>query len=227
MKPYASGEGWTLYHGDCREILPTLDPVDCVVTDPPYGAVTHRGALGDGGRSALVDFDATTPEALRSTMELARVRRWWVAFMEWRHIAALETRPPEGWEFVRFGIWVKPNGAPQFTGDRPATGWEGVGIFHPPGKKRWNGGGHHAVWTANVEQGPHPTMKPLPLVRRLVDLFSEPGETILDPFCGSGTSLVAARDLGRKSIGIEREEKYAEIAAKRLSQNLLPFGDTP
>jgi len=224
MTPYASGDGWTLFYGDCREILPTLDTVDVVVTDPPYGDVTHAGALGDGGRSTLVDFASTTADVLRSTMEAVKIRRWWVAFMEWRHIAVLEARPPEGLDFIRLGIWVKPNGAPQFTGDRPGTGWEGVGIFHPPGKKKWNGGGHHGVWTYSMEQGPHPTMKPLKLVKELVTLFSDEGETILDPFAGSGTTLLAARDLGRKAIGIELDEKYAEIAAKRLSQNLLPFG---
>jgi site-specific DNA-methyltransferase (adenine-specific) len=145
LRHYYEQDGIVIYHGDCREILPTLDPVDVVLTDPPYGDATHKGALGDGGRSALVDFASTTADAIRSAFAMTRARRWTVAFMEWRHIGPLEERPPEGMEFIRFGVWVKPNGAPQFTGDRPATGWEAVGIFHPPGKKRWNGGGHHAV----------------------------------------------------------------------------------
>ena len=91
---------------------------------------------------------------------------------------------------------------------------------------KWNGGGHHAVWSCNTEQGPHPTMKPISLCRRLVELFSDEGETILDPFAGSGTTLLAARDLGRKAIGIELDPEYVQIAIRRLSQNLLPFNST-
>lgn len=69
--------------------------------------------------------------------------------------------------------------------------------------------------------GQHPTTKPLGLVSRFVSLFSEAGETILDPFMGSGTTLRAAKDLGRKAIGIEIEERYCEIAARRLEQEVL------
>lgn len=238
MKPYASGDSWALYLGDCREILPALEPVDCVVTDPPYSDRTHEGArsganiVGDPSRlcdRTPIDFDPTTAEGLRHTFGLLRFRRWLVSFMDYRMVPTLEDRPPENMRGVRMGIWVKHNAAPQFTGDRPGMGWEAIWIAHAHREKgvrmRWNGGGHHAVWAYNTEQGPHPTMKPLPLVKRLVTLFSDEGDTILDPFAGSGTTLLAARDLGRKSMGIELKEEYAEIAAQRLSQNLLPFGE--
>ena len=123
---------------------------------------------------------------------------------------------------VRFGIWRKPDGAPQFTGDRPGTGWEAVAICHREGKKRWNGGGHHAFWSFPCARGSgHPTEKPIRLFQSFVEQFSDPGETILDPFMGSGTTLRAAKDLGRKAIGIEIEEKYCEIAVKRLKQEVL------
>lgn len=224
VKPYYERDGITIYHGDCREILPSLK-ADVVVTDPPYGSITHDGALGDGGRSRLVDFESITAGYLRAVMEFAQPRRWWVSFMEWQHLAELESSPPFGLEFVRFGVWVKPNGSPQFTGDRPGTGWEAIGIFHPPGKKKWNGGGRHAVWNRPVEQGQHPTTKPEPLVRELIRLFSDEGDLVLDPFMGSGTTLVAAKLEGRKAIGIEIEERYCEIAAKRLAQGVLPFAE--
>jgi len=89
---------------------------------------------------------------------------------------------------------------------------------------RWNGGGRHAVWTElKVANNLHPTEKPLSLLRRLLLLFSDAGEMILDPFMGSGTTLCAAKDLGRRAIGIEIEERYCEIAAKRLAQEMLPL----
>ncbi len=116
---------------------------------------------------------------------------------------------------------MKPNGAPQFTGDRPATGWEGIGMFHTHEKMRWNGGGRHGVFTYNKINGSHPTEKPLSLVMELVELFSNPNDVILDPFMGSGTTLLAAKLLGRRAIGIELDEKYCEVAANRLRQGVL------
>ena len=80
------------------------------------------------------------------------------------------------------------------------------------------------MWTWNKENGAHPTQKPVGLVAKLIRLFGDEGGTVLDPFAGSGTSLLAARDCGCKAIGIEREEKYCEIAARRLSQGVL-FGN--
>lgn len=230
MTPYASGDGWTLYLGDCREILPSLDPVDVVVTDPPYSDRTHAGQRSAGAHESNIGFASITPEGLRSILASMRFRRWLVTFMDYRMVPGLEDAPPSGMVGVRMGVWVKPNGAPQFTGDRPAQGWEAIWIAHALREKgvkmKWNGGGNRAVWTCNIEQGAHPTMKPLRLVKELLTLFSDEGETILDPFAGSGTTLLAARDLGRKSIGIELSEAYAEVAAKRLSQNLLPFGES-
>jgi DNA modification methylase len=70
----------------------------------------------------------------------------------------------------------------------------------------------------------HPTQKPIALLKDLISLFTDPGDTILDPFAGSGTTLVAARDLGRKAIGIELDPRWCAVAKKRLSQNLLPLG---
>jgi site-specific DNA-methyltransferase (adenine-specific) len=123
------------------------------------------------------------------------------------------------------GIWRKPDGAPQFTGDRPGTGWEAVAICHREGRKRWNGGGSHAFWEFPKcqNQSGHPTGKPLGLFKAFVGAFSEEGETILDPFMGSGTTLEAAKSQDRKAIGIEIEERYCEIAAKRCAQGVLNF----
>ena len=232
MKPYYQDEYVTLYHGDCRDVLfmlyrhdvPFL--CDVLISDPPYAEETHKGARTGDASVPLVNFPPIAASDIRLVLERAKVRRWAVATMDWRHIAEIERQPPAGFRFVRFGVWVKPNGAPQFTGDRPATGWEGVAILHRENGEamRWNGGGSHAVWRFNKVSGEHPTTKPQPLMQRLVSLFSESGETILDPFMGSGATLVAAKSLGRKSIGIEIEERYCEIAARRLSQGVLDFG---
>jgi site-specific DNA-methyltransferase (adenine-specific) len=224
MEPYYQDESVTIYHGDCRDILPSLPKVDLVLTDPPYGAETHDGARTNGGDDLLVDF---APIAMSDVYGLFDAlsplcERWFVATMEWRHIARLESAPPEDWRFVRFGVWVKPNGMPQYSGDRPAMGWEGIAFLHRDnGRMRWNGGGRHSTFIENKENTQHPTGKPLSLFRQFVALFSDTGDVVLDPFMGSGTTIRAAKDLGRKAIGIEIEERYCEIAANRCRQMVL------
>lgn len=212
----------SLYLGDCREILPTLKPVDHVISDPPYGDTdTHAGHLssvvlrnGEPARQALGFAGITAADLLEmATSWCALARRWVVFSCEWKHVHRLDDQGL----LVRFGIWRKPDGAPQFTGDRPGTGWEAVAICHRKGRKRWNGGGSHAFWTVpkNGAFG-HPTEKPVPLFSVWVRDFTDHGETILDPFMGSGTTGVACVKLGRKFIGIEIDEKYFDIACKRI-----------
>lgn len=206
--------------GDCREVLPTLRKVDVVVTDPPYGEKTHAGARTGGGDKILVSFDSITADefCLLCTQFCALAERWVLMTCDWTHAAAAQSAMPD--IFVRSGVWIKPNGMPQYTGDRPAMGYEAVAILHRKGRKRWNGGGSHAVWTQPKVSAEHPTQKPLPLVLNWVRLFSDPGDTILDPFCGSGTTGVAAVKLGRKFIGIEIHEPYFDIACRRISEAL-------
>jgi site-specific DNA-methyltransferase (adenine-specific) len=210
----------TLYLGDCREILPTLPKVDAVVTDPPYGADdTHAQHLSgvtlrDGTPAGqALGFEGISADELRALCEqwVDMAQRWVVFSCEWKHAHALP-------HLVRLGIWRKPDGAPQFTGDHPGTGWEAVAICHRPGRKRWNGGGRHAFWSVPKGSGKdgHPTQKPVALVSEWISDFTEPNETILDPFMGSGTTGVAAVQLGRKFIGIEIEPKYFDIACRRI-----------
>jgi site-specific DNA-methyltransferase (adenine-specific) len=115
---------------------------------------------------------------------------------------------------------------PQYSGDRPGMGYETILAMHVPGRSEWNGGGRSSVFTCNKNSGgvhEHPTMKPLRLMRDLVSLFSAPGDRVLDPFSGAGSTLVAAKDLGRSAIGIEIEPRYCEIAVKRLRQEVMAF----
>src|SRR5258708_7225419 len=220
-------EGVTLHLGDCRSILPSLGKVDAVVTDPPYSDQTRKGARtrndvefsGDG----FVPFSISEDD-LRLIFDLCgdNCRRWLVASIDWRHRQTLEQVPPRGMRFIRDGSWMKPNGPPQFTGDRPAPGWEFVAILHSQNERmRWNGGGKRALWTTPaVHTNGHPTPKPVDLMAEWIEDFSDFGEIILDPFMGSGTTGVAAVKLGRRFIGIEIEERYFDIACRRISEAL-------
>lgn len=175
-----------------------------------------RMAAGDIG--AIDDLIAPVSRAIA-----LRTRRWVVVFsdVETTHRWRVELEDA-GMRYVRTGAWVKPDAMPQMTGDRPGTGMELCTIAHAPGPMRWNGGGSLAVWTHFTSKGDsrpdHPCPKPLPLMVELVTLFTDEGETILDPFAGSGTTGVAAKLNGRKAILIERSEQYCEVAAKRLRE---------
>jgi len=209
--------------------------VAMVLTDPPFSAAPHNNAKSNRGditaRKAIdfaaIDFAAIDFADLRAVVakcgELCH--GWLVSFMDWRHIAQFELDTPAPWQFMRFGVWVKTNPMPQLSADRPANGWDGiVYLRHATAKPGWHGGGKHGNWVGPVvKNGDHPTGKPIQLVRQLVERFTMPGDVVLDPFMGSGTSLLAAKEAGRQAIGIELEERYCEIAAKRLSQGVFNF----
>lgn len=232
VTPYYEQDGITIFNADCLDVLPTLEQVDHVITDPPYEAEAHtkgrRGGAdhsGHYGEGRPLDFPGITEEVREAAgREIGRVcRRWSLVFcqveaaMIWRD--ALEPA-----RYIRTQIWRKPDGAPQFTGDRPGMGYESiVTCWGGDGRPRWNGGGRHGVYEAYTVKGGsgHMTEKPIDLMRRLVELFTDPGDLILDPFMGSGTTLRAAKDLGRRAIGIELNEDYCRIAVERLRQGVL------
>lgn len=234
---------WSVHHGDCLPWLATLSDrsVDVVITDPPYSEHVHSKSRagsreltsGPNGhtrasisRTADLGFAAITAgQMTEAAAQFARLaRRWVVVFSDiestgdWRRCLTAA-----GLEYVRTGTWHKQGATPQFTGDRPASATEHVTICHPRGKKRWNGGGNHAFWSHPIEQNRgsnnprlHTTQKPLPLMLDLVSLFSEPGELVLDPFCGSGTTGTAALRLGRRFLGSELSPEYHRTARERL-----------
>lgn len=222
-----------LRHDRWQNVIPLLGDscVDMVLTDPPYSQVTHSGARTGHGDMELLSVE----KGLFSSFDLdeqrewlsavSRVsRRWVIATMDFLHVVPLAISPPSGLRFVRQGVWVKRGGAPQFTGDRPAQGWEAIAMFHRDGEKlRWNGNGRSSVFVEGVERGEHPTTKPLKLWRLLVELFSDPGDFILDPFAGSGTTLLAAKETGRWALGIEEQARWCDVAKRRLAQEML-FG---
>jgi site-specific DNA-methyltransferase (adenine-specific) len=228
MTPYYEQDGITIYHGDCRELLPEIGPVDLVLTDPPYGInlVTktsdyRQSANFDNGQS----LKATTlysdePDAIREL--IARVMP---VVLEISDRAMIFCGQKMLWAYPEpraIGCVFNPAGAGR-------SSW-GFQLMHPilyygsdpylqDGK-----GGHPSSFRdeqPNTERIDHPCPKPLKWMRWAVARASREGETILDPFMGSGTTLRAAKDLGRKAIGIEIEERYCEIAAKRLQQSVM------
>ena len=227
VAPYYQDASVQLFLGDCLEILPTLGQVDHVITDPPYDTKTHKGArYGFRKTSSEIHFGVLNV-AETVPLLLGASRGWVLAFCSLEMFGAY--RDAAGDQWVRAGFWRRTNGVPQFTGDRPGQPGEGIAILHAGGKKRWHGHGNHAYWEYPIVQGgQHPTTKPEPLMSELVSLFTDPGDLILDPFAGSGTTGVAAKRLGRRCILIEREEKYCAVAAKRLQQAALDlFGPEP
>jgi site-specific DNA-methyltransferase (adenine-specific) len=221
---------WTLHVGDCLAELPKLPDkcVDVVITDPPYEAEAHTGerrVARAGGRLELdpIAFPAITEdERVESSRQMARLARRWIlvfcqveAAMKWR--ATLEAA---GAVYKRTCLWVKPDGKPQYSGDRPGIGYESIVACHAPGRSTWNGGGSHGIFTVSrggeLRTG-HQTQKPLVLMETLVRLFSNRDELVLDPFAGSGTTGVAALRLGRRFWGWEKNEAYARAARKRLA----------
>jgi site-specific DNA-methyltransferase (adenine-specific) len=207
-----------LWLGDCREILPDLQ-ADHIITDPPYSANTHAMAKtnrGAGTGRKLVNFacmaDADFDAALAAM--LAAAAGWVVATCDYRHAA----RHIHSEKFVRLGAWVKPNPMPQISADRPGQGFETVLIMHSGAtKKAWNRGGGAGVWTYPVVTDAEvPTQKPLKLVQAFVSDFTQIGQTVLDPFMGSGTTGVAALSLSRRFIGIDREPAHFDVACRRI-----------
>ncbi len=192
VKPYYDHGGITIYHGDCREILPTLPKVDLVLTDPPYPR--------DDYPWEYVPLDEVPFPAVRG-------------FYFWPS----NTHFPMPFSAVH--IWSKCN---VLMGD--AEPYEN--IYEVMGKT-FCGVWRHAVINCAMnavmngdEYFPHPTQKPIRLMMRLVRKCDR-GSLVLDPFTGSGTTLVACKRLGRRGIGIEIEEKYCEIAAQRVEAERL------
>ena len=223
--------------GDCFELVRLVEPgsISAVITDPPFSETTQSNAksnrgVGHGVKAIdfkAIDFKAIDFKAIDVLLsELSAVCQGWIiANMDWRHIANLEFNGHEKLELVRFGVWVKTNPMPQISADRPANGWDGIAYLFPKDKKKfWYGGGCHGNWIGPViTDGLHPTGKPVDMVSSFVTRFTNSGETVLDPFMGSGTTGVAAIRNQRNFIGIEINPHYFEIAKRRIREELERF----
>lgn len=233
------GRRWRVLCADSvADVLPFLvdgrHEVDHAIGDPPYDPKTHNGARNaaesksttrttgrDGERPNMLPIDFAPLEngdvfrIVTSWMSIAR--RWCVGFCALEMLG--EYRDAAGEQWIRAGVFHRTDSTPQFSGDRPGQGCEGVPIWHRKGRKRWNGGGLPASWSFPIERldREHPTQKPIGLMMKLVEQFTDPDDLVLDPFCGSGTTGVACLRLGRRFVGVERDPKYARLARERLA----------
>lgn len=220
----------TLYLGDCLSVLPKIESVDQVITDPPYEQLMHdlhasvKLRRNDGGSErkelGFAGIDEMRPEFVRHVKRINR--GWLLAFCNvegvWHWRSALIDA---GLKFKTTCIWHKPDATPKLNGQGPALAYECITTtWCGSGHARWNGGGRRGVFTHptnNPERtGLHPTEKPVRLMRELVHLFSDPGQVVLDPFMGSGTTGVACMAEGREFIGIEKDPSHFETACRRI-----------
>ena len=244
MRPYYQDRCVTIYHGDCREVLPRLRRADVVIADPPYGVTS-------------LDWDVPVADWLHL---LPSNSLWCFGSMRF-----FMTQQFAGWAYAQEVIWEKHNGS-IFHADRFRRVHEFSVQFYRGSwadvwkrpvytrdatartvrrKKRPTHSGHiESSSYVSHDGGPrlmrsvlkvrschghaqHPTQKPLGIVRPLIEYSCPPDGSVLDPFMGSGTTLRAAKDLGRKAIGIEIEERYCEIAADRLMKRTSETGRAP
>lgn len=234
MKPYYEEDEITIYNCDCREVLPQLSGVELVLTDPPYNVGKHY--------SEWFDDDKPEEEFWKIYREIFALvfatqnenTLCYLSSTTKQTFVIKPTLEEIGYRWLQQLIWYRPNmicGAKMFAapwsqlhepislfvkGKRPAMLNPSDGTYKT----------HDVLIYASPQSNfsesvDHPCQKPIGLYTNMI--ARSPGQMVLDPFAGSGTALEAAKNLGRRAIGIEIEEKYCEIAAKRLSQKVLSF----
>lgn len=242
MKPYYEYAGITIYHGDCREILPTLPVVDLVLTDPPYSFESSGGGFYGGWNSA--DLTNHNPRTYMKMLQAANCCNFNpVEFLEvcpTRNIIAFTNKTlidsylawaKEHGLLYDLHVLAKNNPIPakhsHFLHDIEyiVVMREPRSFFSPDAPLS----DYRKFFHVNCGAGTtgHPAEKPLALMERYIRVCLPLNGGVVDPYMGSGTTLVAAKNMDRRAIGIELEEKYCEIAAKRLSQEVLNFQETP
>lgn len=204
MTPYYEGAGVTIYHGDCREVLWNVE-ADIAVTDPPYG-------IGKARWDKALPIDALELMAFRTQAAAIFPGVWNIGRMPQRigpqeyawtlcaHLTNGMTRGAAG-----FGNWI-----PCMLYSRT-----GVSMYRPAGDAK-------DLVVGTEEKPDHPSPKPYRVMTWVISRV--PDGSIIDPFMGSGTTLAAAKQLGRRAIGIEVDERYCEMAATRLGQEVLNLG---
>jgi len=209
--PYYDCDGITIYHGDCLEILPYLPKVDLVLTDPPYG-------IGWAGSNAsTLSWNPIANDD--GNLDITPILNMDCLVISFGANCYPEKLPHRG----RWICWDKRvvENADRMLGSPFELAWTNKTSGFDKIYRVMHGGVVNA--DGHNQRRVHPTQKPVTLMKRILLDYTHEGDTILDPFMGSGTTLVAAKQLGRKAIGIEIEEKYVEIAIKRLSQGVLPL----
>jgi site-specific DNA-methyltransferase (adenine-specific) len=234
LTPYYDHAGITIYHGDCRDILPQLEPVEIIVTDPPYPdlkgglSVTFTSGVGD------LHFDTKTVGTPWGNniegVQLSFDRSIFGGFV-FCSFHSVDHMADFCGDKVALITWYQRNAMPSMNNSphyqtefiwaikkQPGLVWKNIKTHYDI--PRLQAGCMAKERICNDGIALHPAQKPLSLIR---SLLSVGGTGVLDPYMGTGTTLVAAKQLGRKAIGIEIEEKYCEIAVKRLQQEVLPL----
>ena len=196
MTPYHESDGVTLYHGDCREILPQLGRFDLLLTDPPYGIGIAANPVRQAHSKQCWDDKPVSLDLLLACIATCENSIVWggnyFALPPSRKFLVWDKQQPESFSLAMCEqAWCSFDGNAKLYARRVV--------------------GYHKQ---------HPTQKPVELMRWCMS-FAPDAKTILDPFAGSGTTLLAAKLEGRKAVGIEISEEYCEIAANRLRQRLL------
>ena len=241
MTPYYSDDAVTIYHGEARAVLPHVGQYDLLLADPPYssgGAMRSDRTLSTTSKYVNSDTARFRPEFSGDNRDQRSYLSWcslWLAealqatseganallFTDWRQLpTTVDALQCGGWVWRGLATWWKPGIRMQRGGFSQSAEYI---VWGTCGK--WNRDRDHAPQNV-LKVAPvigdklHIAEKPMELLQQLIP-FAPEGGTVLDPFMGSGTTLVAAKQLGRRAIGIEIEERYCEIAAERLSQGVL------
>ena len=224
MRPYYEDGTVQIYHGDCREVLPVIT-FDVVVTDPPYGVGLEAKRAKQRGGSVSVrvggySFDDNSEYVLSVVVPVIKL------CVDKAKAVALTPGTRSMWLYPPsedVGCFFSAAGTGMgrwgFTCMQPILYYGSDPFLRTSQGARANSCGQ--TYPNDANHHGHPCAKPIRMIEWLVSRASLPGEVVLDPFMGSGTTLVAAKRLGNRAIGIELEERYCEIAAKRLAQGAL------
>jgi site-specific DNA-methyltransferase (adenine-specific) len=211
--PCTCGDGCTIIHGDCREVLPRLgSAIDLVLTDPPYNVGVNYGGTVDDRKE---DYRAWCQEWFTECLRLAPV----VALTPGIINVAL-------WQSIKPTSWILCWHKPAAMGRSPVgfNNWEPVLLWGKPRNTKGNDVFIAPIVPDRALDG-HPCPKPLRWAYGILRNAAPEAKAVLDPFAGTGTTLRAAKDCGIKAIGIEIEERYCEIAAKRLAQGVFNWDE--
>lgn len=222
MKPYYEENGITIYNADCREVLSSLPVVDAVITDPPFG-IGFKYASHDDTPEGYSEFIWSVVEQAEALCSPGSPVFVWQSAPNFRRFAEWF---PRDWR-----IFVA---AKNFAQMRPVPmqyAFDPVLVWWTPGEAWTDGTNNRDFHIANTSamvcrktfERSHPCPRPLDQVTHIISQWVRPGGAVLDPFAGSGTTLRAAKDCGRKAIGIEISEEYCAIAVQRLRQEVLQF----
>ena len=242
MKPYYEHAGITIYHGDCREILasfPSCFKVDITASSPPFNTIpttTASGMMRESNHKQLIGYLGHTDDMpeddykawMLDVFTQCRAHTLGLVWINhktrYRDKVGIHPLSLFPWPFYSEIVWDR-GGSVTLNARKFAPSHEYIYAFGTPHFWDDSLNTKMSVWRVNPERNipNHPCPFPEELIRPCIEASCPMGGTVMDPFMGSGTTLRAAKDSGRCAIGIEIEERYCEIAAKRLSQEVLPL----